>query len=66
MKCVILVVLIFFVLYVYFDVVCWGVIGNGEYFFFIFVWRYKNGIFEEKDCYVVCLGLLFMLCFGEF
>lgn len=56
MKCVILVVSILFVLYVYSDAACWGTTGNGEYFLFIPVWRYKNGIFEEKDCYVVCPG----------
>lgn len=33
MKCVILVVSILFVLYVYSDAACWGATGNGEYFF---------------------------------
>lgn len=35
MKCVILVVSILFVLYVYSDAACWGATGNGEYFLFI-------------------------------
>lgn len=48
MKCVILVVSILFVLYVYSDAACWGATGNGEYFLFIPVWRYKNGIFWRK------------------